>query len=122
MVRLSSIFLSLSQLLTIERSGLIGHLKNHFAPLHRFYLILQERDGPITSAEIEIAAGLKVLDPETATEYLQSLQQAATSLADAFRKQNEKVAVRICFNCSLCCADIVLDRMLTGIPRPLNGF
>lgn len=67
--------------------------------MFRLFTVLKARVDsggmPVTEDEIEIAAGRKVLDPSTASEYLAKLEQASQTIVDAFRKQVETAAVRL---------------------------
>lgn len=85
-------------------------------------MILQAHNGPITSTEISIAAILQVLNPETAAEYLQSIENKTTSLVDAFCLQNERAEVSLSFNHSLYSTYIEPIRMLNGTLKFLSVF
>ncbi|KAG1841278.1 hypothetical protein F4604DRAFT_1939544 [Suillus subluteus] len=89
-------YLGNRKVLTITRAmksslnGLIGHLKTHFPPMYRLYLILKSRGTPPTEDELKMAQGEKVLDPDAAAAYLTQLEQASANLVDAFNKQVNK--------------------------------
>jgi len=77
-------------LLLTSLSGLIGHLKTHFLPMYRLYLLLKSRKTPPTADELRIAQGEKVLDATTAAQYSVQLEQASVSIVDTFNKQVTK--------------------------------
>ncbi|KAG2109096.1 hypothetical protein BD769DRAFT_1300481, partial [Suillus cothurnatus] len=89
-------YLGNRKILTITRAmksslnGLIGHLKTHFLPMYRLYLLLKSRKTPPTADELRIAQGEKVLDATTAAQYSVQLEQASVSIVDTFNKQVTK--------------------------------
>ncbi|KAG2129576.1 uncharacterized protein EDB93DRAFT_117024, partial [Suillus bovinus] len=89
-------YLGNRKVLTITRAmksslnGLVGHLKTHFPPMYRLYLILKSRGTPPTEDELKMVRGEKVLDPDAAAAYLTQLEQASANLIDAFNKQVNK--------------------------------
>ena len=86
-------FCLIYQLTTEIIAGLIGHLKVHFPPMHRLYLVLKDHKECPTADEIAIAAGQKILDPTSAAEYLLQLEKASTNLVDVFKQQSQWAAV-----------------------------
>ncbi|KAG2139130.1 uncharacterized protein EDB93DRAFT_1071536, partial [Suillus bovinus] len=89
-------YLGNCKVLTIMRAmksslnGLIGHLKTHFPPMYRLYLLLKSHGTPPTNDELRIAWGEKVLNPAAAAQYLVQLEQASVNIFDAFNKQVTK--------------------------------
>jgi len=79
--------------LVIYCTGLINHLKVHFPPMHRLYLVLKDRKESPTDDEISVAAGRKVLDPAVAADYLLQLEKASTNLVNIFKQQTQRAAV-----------------------------
>ena len=59
------------------------------APMFQLFTVLKERplDQPITQEEIELASGVKVLDPGKAKEYFKSLEHGSENIRAAFEKQ-----------------------------------
>jgi hypothetical protein len=86
-------FCLIYQLTTEIIAGLIGHLKVHFPPMHRLYLVLKDHKECPTADEIAIAAGQKILDPTSAAEYLLQLEKASTNLVNVFKQQSQRAAV-----------------------------
>ncbi|KAG1781172.1 hypothetical protein EV702DRAFT_956436, partial [Suillus placidus] len=71
-------------------NGLIGHLKTHFPPLYRLYILLKSRGTAPTDDELRIARGEKVLDATSAAQYLVQLEQSSVNIVDTFNKQVTK--------------------------------
>lgn len=70
-------------------SGLIGHIKTHFPPMYRLYLILKSCGTPPTEDKLKMAQGEKVLD-SAAAAYVTQLEQTSANLVNAFSKQVNK--------------------------------
>lgn len=50
---------------TVWLSGLIGHLKTHFPPMYRLYLILKSHGTSPTEDKLKMAWDEKILDTDT---------------------------------------------------------
>ena len=75
-------------------TGLTGNLKSASAPMYCLYLAMKDYPyDQITSEEIAVASGNKVLDPGAASEWLCKLECNNTDIQSAFRKQVEAPAV-----------------------------
>jgi len=93
-------------------SGLIGHIRTHFKPMHNLYLVMKQRDTP-TNDEILMASGKKPFDNSLQSDYLKIIEAEAAGIKEAFEKQKAKSAVRNFF--------VMLWSFLT-IFRPLGAL
>ena len=73
-------------------SGLIGHIRTHFKPMHNLYLVMKQRDIP-TDDEILMASGRKPFDNSLQADYLKIIEANAAGIKEAFEKQKAKSAV-----------------------------
>ncbi len=73
--------------------GLMAHLKRHAPAMFRLYELLKSRSDPPTDEEIQIASAQKVLDPQTASRYLDKLAKASRDLDAAFAHQAAQAVV-----------------------------
>ncbi|KAG1905525.1 uncharacterized protein F5891DRAFT_944069, partial [Suillus fuscotomentosus] len=75
--------LTITHVMESSLNGLIGHLKTHFPPMYRLYLLLKSHGTPPTDDKLKIAWGEKVLNAI-------QLEQASVNIVDAFNKQVTK--------------------------------
>jgi hypothetical protein len=61
--------------------------------MYRLYLLLKDRDEPVTEEEMDIAAGKKTIDPARAADYLAKLEKASTSIVNLFNQQHQATTV-----------------------------
>ncbi len=74
--------------------GLTAHLKCHAPAMFWLYELLKSWSDPPTDEEIQIASAQKVLDPQTASRYLDKLAKASGDLDAAFA--HKKVQALLC--------------------------
>jgi hypothetical protein len=72
---------------TLKCAGLIGHLRTHFKPLFKLYMVLKDRDTPPTTDEITFASGHKEFACQDQAEYVKALEAKASTIASAFLRQ-----------------------------------
>ena len=61
--------------------------------MYCLYLLLKDRDEPVTEEEMDIAAGKKTIDPAQAADYLVKLEKASTSIVNLFNQQHQATTV-----------------------------
>lgn len=67
--------------------GLTQHLCVHFPAMYRLYTVLKLQGSPPSDDELSMAQGKKTLDPNTADQYLISLEKASNNLDQIFQSQ-----------------------------------
>jgi hypothetical protein len=73
---------------------MVGNLKSASPTMYRLYLAMKERSpADITEDEIAVASGQKALDQATITELIGKLESGNQTIQQAFKKQQEAVAV-----------------------------
>jgi hypothetical protein len=65
--------------------------------MYRVYLAMKERSDQISSDEVAIASGTKVLDMGSLTEWLGKYEKTSTTIQSAFKKQVAAAAVSCSF-------------------------
>lgn len=79
-------------------AGLIGHLRTTSMPMYRLYAAMKEwSPNEVTTDEIAVALGKKILDPGTLSNFLQKLKLTSIIIQRVFEKQVKDAAVSLLF-------------------------
>ncbi|KAG6823237.1 hypothetical protein H0H92_010903, partial [Tricholoma furcatifolium] len=81
--------LTVTKAMNHSLNGLIGHLKNHFKPMHQLFLVMKDCNRELTSDEILFAQAKKPFDSSVQAGYLRTLEKQAAGIKEAFAKQQE---------------------------------